>query len=121
MTTDTSERGIERLICSALTGAPCEPGASVSDAVHQRPAAYGPGWICGDPNGYDREYCVDLVQLRTFLRVTQPKVAEALDLETDDPARHRFLARLRRTGADRRRGGGAGGRGRRVRGGRRCT
>ena len=24
MTTDTSERGLERLICSALTGSPCD-------------------------------------------------------------------------------------------------
>lgn len=25
MTTDTSERGLERLICAALTGKPCDP------------------------------------------------------------------------------------------------
>lgn len=24
--TDTSERGLERLICTALTGSPCDPG-----------------------------------------------------------------------------------------------
>lgn len=28
MTTDTSERGLERLICHALTGAPCDPDAA---------------------------------------------------------------------------------------------
>jgi len=27
MITDTSERGLERLICTVLTGAPCDPGA----------------------------------------------------------------------------------------------
>lgn len=27
MTSDTSERGLERLICTALTGLPCDPGA----------------------------------------------------------------------------------------------
>jgi len=27
MTTDTSERGLERLICAALTGAPCDLAA----------------------------------------------------------------------------------------------
>ena len=27
MTTDTSEKGLERLICAALTGAPCDPTA----------------------------------------------------------------------------------------------
>ena len=26
MTTDTSEKGLERLICVALTGLPCDPG-----------------------------------------------------------------------------------------------
>ena len=26
MPTDTSERGLERLICTALTGSPCDPG-----------------------------------------------------------------------------------------------
>jgi type I restriction enzyme R subunit len=26
MTTDTSERGLERLICTALAGTPCDPG-----------------------------------------------------------------------------------------------
>ena len=42
MTTDTSERGLERLICTALTGSPCDAGGS-ADAVHERPAAYGAG------------------------------------------------------------------------------
>ena len=28
MTTDTSERGLERLICTALAGHPCEPPAA---------------------------------------------------------------------------------------------
>jgi type I restriction enzyme R subunit len=37
---------------------------------------------------------VDLVQLRAFLRATQPKVAEALDVDRDTPARRKFLARL---------------------------
>ena len=37
MTTDTSERGLERLICTALTGAPCDPGAGPATAVHERP------------------------------------------------------------------------------------
>ena len=41
----------------------------------------GSGWIGGSPEDYDREYCVDLAQLRAFLRTTQPKVAEALALD----------------------------------------
>jgi type I restriction enzyme R subunit len=94
MTTDTSERGFERLICMALTGSACDPGSVQSSAVGERPAAYGAGWICGAPEDYDREYCVDLVQLSVFLHEIQPEVAEALDLGRDGPTRRKFLARL---------------------------
>jgi len=91
MTTDTSERGLERLICAALTG---DPGDGAAEAVRERPAAYGVGWICGAPGDYDREYCVDLAQLSAFLRATQPEVAEALALDEDGPTRRKLLARL---------------------------
>ncbi len=94
MKTDTSERGLERLICTAMTGHPCDPGGGAADRVAERPAVYGTGWIGGDPNDYDREYCVDLAQLAAFLRETQPRVAEALDLDHDSPTRRKFLARL---------------------------
>ena len=94
MTTDTSERGLERLICTALTGAACDSGATSASAVHERPAAYGAGWICGAPEYYDREYCLDLSQLSAFLRETQPDVVDTLDLGQDGPTRRRFLARL---------------------------
>ena len=94
MTTDTSERGLERLICTALTGHPCDPGVSRGDKVTERPATYAAGWIGGAPEDYDREYCVDLVQLRAFLRETQPEVADALDLDTSSATRRSFLARL---------------------------
>ena len=93
MTTDTSERGLERLICSALTGHPCDP--SVAGTVAEPPAAYGRvGWSCGDPRDYDREHCVDLVQLSAFLRATQAEAAESLGLSEDGPAPRKFLARL---------------------------
>ena len=93
MTTDTTERGLERLICTALTGHPCDPGTA--DSVAEPSAGYGGvGWTCGNPHDYDREYCVDLAQLDAFLRATQPRVAESLDLSEDSPARRRFLARL---------------------------
>ena len=39
MTTDTSERGLERLICTALAGHPCEPPAS--GTVAEPVAGYG--------------------------------------------------------------------------------
>ena len=93
MTTDTSERGLERLICTALAGHPCEPPAA--NTVAEPPAGYGGvGWSGGSYLDYDREWCVDLVQLAAFLRDTQPGAAEALALKEDGPTRRKFLARL---------------------------
>ena len=94
MTTDTSERGLERLICTALTGSPCDPGAVSANVVRERPAAYGAGWICGAPEDYDREYYLDLAQLSAFLREAQPDAADVLDVGQDGPTRRKFLARL---------------------------
>ena len=81
MTTDTSERGLERLICTALAGHPCEPSPG-GGTVAEPPARYGGvGWTCGNPHDYDREHCVDLVQLTAFLCATRPEVAEAVALD----------------------------------------
>lgn len=93
---DTSEAGLETLICRTLTGTDCLPRPAGTPAfVAETPASYGGvGWLPGDPADYDREYCVDLVQLTAFLRATQPKVADALDLDHDSPTRRKFLARL---------------------------
>jgi type I restriction enzyme R subunit len=91
---DTSERGLERLICTALTGLPCDPVSGPGESVRERPVIYGAGWICGAPEDYDREYCVDHAQLSAFLRMTQPEAAESLDLGQDGPTRRKFLARL---------------------------
>lgn len=74
MSTDTSEKGLESLIVATMT--------SSSD------------WTAGKPEDYDREYAVDLAQLRTFLEDTQPKILEALQLGDDNPTRRQFLARL---------------------------
>ena len=74
MTTDTSERGLETLIVRSL----------IDEA----------GYASGDPQGYDREYMVDLAQLFAFLIKTQPEAFEGLRLEDDGPARRKFLARL---------------------------
>jgi hypothetical protein len=94
--TDTSEAGLESLICRALTGSDCLPQPEGTPAVvAETPAPYsGVGWLPGDPADYDREYCVDLAQLAAFLRATQPKIAEALDLDSDSHTRRKFLARL---------------------------
>ena len=52
MTTDTSERGLERRIVALLTGTPAgeaDPGKSA-----ERPAAYSAGWLSGYQADYDR-------------------------------------------------------------------
>ena len=90
---DTTERGLERLICTALAGHPCDPPAE--GTVAEPPAGYGGvGWSGGNFHDHDREYGVDLVQLAAFLRDTQPDAAEALALSEDGPTRRAFLTRL---------------------------
>ena len=93
MTTDTSERGLERLICTALTGHPCDPPQE-SRVAEVRPGYGRAGWSGGNPHDYDREFCVDRVQLAAFLTSTQPDAAESLALDDDGPTRRKFLARL---------------------------
>jgi type I restriction enzyme R subunit len=92
---DTSEKGLESLIVSAMTGRsssePPPPGEGIS-LIRSRYG--GTGWIPGQAQDYEREFCVDLTQLRTFLSTTQPQAAEALDLEHDSPTRRKFLSRL---------------------------
>ena len=44
MTTDTSEKGLERLICAALTGADCDP--TQGGIVRERPS-----WLSSTTNG----------------------------------------------------------------------
>ena len=93
MTTDTSERSLESLICTALAGESCAPPKA--GEVRAPVLGYGGvGWSSGNWNDYDREYCVDLVQLAAFLRAAQPQIAEDLALHEDGPTRRKFLARL---------------------------
>jgi type I restriction enzyme R subunit len=75
MTSDTSERGLEELIVRDMT-------------------EKAGGWIEGKAADYDREFCVDLAQLATFLHSTQPDVAESMDLAEDSPTRRKVLSRL---------------------------
>ena len=93
MITDTSERGLERLICTALTGHPCDPPREGHVAEVLRGEGET-GWIGGNPQDYDREFCVDRVQLAGFLKATQPEVAESLALDEGGATRRKFLARL---------------------------
>ncbi len=93
---DTSEKGLETLICRALTGRDCFAGSEepTQEEVHERCGTYAPGWVPGDPKDYNREFCVDLKKLYDFLLETQPKVVPALELEQDSPVRRAFLSRL---------------------------
>ena len=94
MTTDTTERGLERLICTALAGHPCDPPSKSGERREPEAQFAGAGWTAGDPSDYDRAYCVDLAQLSAFLHATQPEAAAALALDEDGPARRKLLARL---------------------------
>jgi type I restriction enzyme R subunit len=72
-TTDTSEKGLESLIVADMTAASWTPGAS---------------------EDYNREYAVDLVQLRAFVHATQEPLVAAFNLDEEGPACRKFLARL---------------------------
>lgn len=92
-TTDTSEKGLETLIMRAMTGASGLPTGDPT--VHDGGVGYGgTGWLVGNAHDYDRDYAIDLAQLRQFLVATQSTLVEPLDLDHDSPTRRKFLARL---------------------------
>jgi len=72
--TDTSEKGLETLIVESL----------VNEAGYQQ----------GESSDYDRDHAVDLTKLLAFLKATQPKAVETLELSEDGPKRTQFLHRL---------------------------
>ena len=88
---DTSERGLETLIYNTMTEL---PDVSDADAVRERPVSYGANWMPGEQTEYDRDHCVDLIQLFAFLKTTQPEVADAMSPNTNNPTRRQFLDRL---------------------------
>jgi type I restriction enzyme, R subunit len=94
MTTDTTERGLEDLIVRSMTGRTDLLSPPHVATETSAPVAGGTGWLLGDPHHYDRDYCVDLVQLRGFVTATQEDLADALSLATDGATRRSFLARL---------------------------
>ena len=73
-TTDTSEKGLENLICRSL----------IEES----------GYFLGDGRDYDRDHAVDVAKLMEFLKRTQPEAIEALNLGGDGPARQQFLHRV---------------------------
>ena len=83
MKTDTSEKGLESLIVTTMTGRAVGESPPPGEGIALRLARYGgTGWILGISNDYDREYAMD------------PQAAEALDLGNAGPTRQKFLARL---------------------------
>lgn len=73
-TTDTSEKGLESLICESL----------ICDAHYE----------AGRPEDYDRDHAIDLAKLLAFLQATQPESLAALGIEAEGPKRAQFLTRL---------------------------
>lgn len=89
-----NEASLEAQIVAEMTGIPVEQ-VKLRPLLAEAAAPYGgAGYIQGDPQDYDREYAVDLRQLRTFLEATQPQTAAQLSLAADSPTRRKFLARL---------------------------
>src|SRR6266550_1682752 len=97
MSTDISEKGLETLIMRHMTG---EDGFSFSTNwfVAESPSSKGNGWLAGNPKDFDKAQAVDLAQLFTFLRATQPEELKKLGIadykDSKDIARLKFLTRL---------------------------
>ena len=71
MVTDTSEQGLERLICTALAEHLCDPNTKT---MEQPTAGHdGSGWREGSWKDYDREYGMTSVSLNSFLCTTRPR------------------------------------------------
>ena len=92
MTTDTSEKGLETLVVETLTRLPTSGTTTIGGLTEAEDE--GGGWIAGQPDDYNREHAIDLVQFRAFVRATQEPLLVALDLDHESPQRRQFLARL---------------------------
>ena len=97
MTTDVSEKGLETLIMRHMTGS--DGFDVISDKADRPPPPYGGiGYLAGAARTYDRIHAVDVSQLFSFLRATQPdtfkKLAMADANDPKDTNRLKFLDRL---------------------------
>lgn len=52
------------------------------------------GWTEGAPGDYVASYALDLGHFAAYIESTQPDLVEPLGLTTENPTRHKFLARL---------------------------
>jgi type I restriction enzyme R subunit len=97
MTTDTTEKALESLIMRHMTGS---DGINVPPgSVAEPPPPYGgTGYFAGSAKDFDRSQALDISQLFTFLRSTQPdtfkKVSMADPNNPKDISRLNFLTRL---------------------------
>ena len=96
MTTDTSEKGLETLIMLHMTGTDGLPASS--DRIADRSDRGGTGYTAGSPKDFDRAQALDVAQLFTFLRATQPETFKKLGIvhaiDPQDINRLKFLSRL---------------------------
>jgi type I restriction enzyme, R subunit len=97
MTTDTSEKGLESLIVRHMAGT---DGLAVppNQVAEPSPPYGGTGYTAGSAQDYDRAHALDVPQLFTFLRATQPEAFKKLAMvgahDAKDINRLKFLARL---------------------------
>lgn len=92
-TTDTSEKGLEALIVRHLTDQPAQ--AAPESTAKLVPGNYAAGgYAQGRTSDYNRDLALDVPKLLNFLRATQPKIVESLELEQDGIKRTQFLHRL---------------------------
>lgn len=108
MSTDLSEKGLETLIVRHMTGtdglALAPSGVTGSSGAMQAIAAEaiapwgGTGFLPGNPKDFDRAHALDVYQLFTFLRATQPEAFKKLAMldaaDARDINRLKFLTRL---------------------------
>ena len=93
-TSDTSEKGLESIIVSALTGLSVEE-VEGKTPLRESVAPYGgAGYVLGNPSDFNRDYALDVPKLLAFLQATQPKDFKQLQLGEDGQKRRKFLSRL---------------------------
>ena len=92
MKTDTSERWFEARVVRGLTGVP-QPEYSHALAPTDFAATHN-GYVQGKPADYNRDVALDVAQLLTFLKATQPKAVDTLELAVEGIKRTQFLHRL---------------------------
>ena len=97
-TSDISERGLETLIMTYMTGTDGLGQAAPGVISESKPISGGSGWIAGSPLTYDRGFAIDTAQLFAFLLSTQRRETEKLGItdygDKQENLRLKFLARL---------------------------